>query len=106
MKKPKIICICGSSRFVAEMAIFRWELEKSGKIITLGLHLLPLSYTKVRGHAAENEGIAAIMDELHFRKIDISDKIFVFNLGGYIGKSTRKEIEYAEKIGKPITYLE
>jgi len=104
--KPEIICICGSSKFVAEMAIFRWELEKSGKVITLGLHLLPLSYIKVRDHGAENEGIAAIMDELHFRKIDISDKVFIFNYGGYIGESTRNEIEYTKKIGKPITYLE
>lgn len=106
MRKPIIICICGSSRFVAEMAIFRWELEKSGEVITLGLHLLPASYIKVRDHGAENEGIAEIMDELHLRKIDVSDKVFIFNKNGYIGKSTRNEIKYAEKIGKPITYLE
>jgi len=104
--KPKIICICGSSRFVGEMAILRWEMEKSGKIITLGLHLLPMAYIKVRDHGAENEGIADIMDELHLRKIDISDSILVFNKDGYIGESTRREIEYATKLGKEIGYLE
>lgn len=104
--KPKIICICGSSRFVAEMAILRWEMEKSGKIITLGLHLLPMAYIKCKDHAAENEGIADIMDELHLRKIDISDSILVFNKDGYIGESTRNEIKYAEKLGKSIQYFE
>jgi len=105
MKKPKIICICGSSRFVAEMAILRWELEKGGNIITLGLHLLPSLYINVKDHAAEKEGIAEIMDELHLRKIDISDEVFIFNKDGYIGESTRREIEYATKLGKKLKYL-
>jgi len=109
--KPKIICICGSSRFVAEMAILRWELEKLGAI-TLGMHLMPNGYGKTRGygkeydHLAELEGVAKKMDELHLRKIDMSDEIFVYNKNGYIGESTRKEIEYAKKLGKLIKYLE
>lgn len=105
MKRPKIICICGSSRFVAEMAILRWELEKGGNIITLGLHLLPFDYIKVKDHAAEAEGIADIMDELHLRKIDLADEVFIFNKDGYIGESTHNEINYAMKSGKPIKYL-
>jgi len=72
----------------------------------LGLHLLPRSYIRVQDHGAEFEGIAKKMDELHLRKIDISDEVFIFNKGGYIGDSTRNEIKYSESIGKPIRYLE
>ncbi len=45
------------------------------------------------------------MGNIHFRKIDISDEIFVIDVNGYIGNSTRKEIEYAEKMGKAIRYF-
>lgn len=104
--RPEIITLCGSSRFVAEMAVIAWTLEKEGKI-TLGLHLLPESYhTQVNDHLAEAEGVSAHMDELHLRKIDISDRIFVVNIDGYIGDSTRNEIAYATKHNKEITYLE
>lgn len=47
-----------------------------------------------------------LADEQHKRKIDICDVVFVLNVGGYIGESTRSDIEYAKKIGKPIVYLE
>lgn len=48
----------------------------------------------------------AALDELHKRKIDLCDYVRVLNVGGYIGESTRSEIDYAKRIGKPITYLE
>lgn len=46
------------------------------------------------------------LDELHLRKIDLADEVCVLNVGGYIGESTRKEIEYAKSLNKPIMYLE
>jgi hypothetical protein len=46
------------------------------------------------------------LDELHKRKIDLADEVLVLNVGGYIGSSTRSEIEYAEKLGRPVRYLE
>ena len=107
MKKPKIICLCGSSRFVDIMAVIAWKLERDEHAITMSLHLLPQWYAKdIPDHLAEHEGCAEEMDELHLRKIDISDEIFVVNWKGYIGKSTKREIEYAGKQGKPIRYLE
>ena len=45
------------------------------------------------------------MDELHLRKIDLADRVLVVNVGGYIGDSTKREIEYATATGKPIAYL-
>jgi hypothetical protein len=43
---------------------------------------------------------------MHKRKIDMADSIYVINPGGYIGSSTRSEIEYAARNGKEILYLE
>ena len=44
--------------------------------------------------------------DIHKRKIDMADEIFVINVDGYIGSSTRSEIEYANKTGKKVNYLE
>ena len=46
-----------------------------------------------------------MLDDMHKRKIDMADEIFVINVGGYIGESTRSEIEYAKMTGKAIRYL-
>lgn len=104
--RPEIICLCGSSRFVEQMAVIAWGFEKEGKI-ALGLHLLPENYPGVAAdHQAEAEGVAAAMDELHLRKIDLADRVFIVNPGGYIGESTSNEIAYAKAQGKPVIYLE
>lgn len=47
-----------------------------------------------------------MLDEIHKQKIDVSDEIYVLNVGGYIGESTKTEIEYAKVKGKKISYLE
>ena len=104
--RPEVVCLCGSSRFVAEMAMIAWGLEKEGKIV-LSLHLLPADYPGVAAdHQAEAEGVAAHMDALHLRKIDLADRVLVVNVHGYIGDSTRNEIRYAVRAEKPVVYLE
>jgi len=109
MDKPKIITLCGSTRFIEYFSVMAWELEKQGAIV-LGLHYLPPSYFAgsdiVESHLAEHERVAAHFDELHLRKIDLSDSIYVLNVDGYIGESTQREIDYAQKHGKDISYLE
>lgn len=109
-KGPKIICICGSSRFVDIAAVAAWNFEKQGAI-ALSMCLLPEWYGRETGktehhHYAEQENVAEILDELHLRKIDLADSVFIVNKDGYIGDRTRKEIEYAQSLGKPITYME
>ena len=47
-----------------------------------------------------------MLDDMHKRKIDMSDSIYVINFGGYIGQSTHSEIEYAKANGKEVRYLE
>ena len=103
---PEIVCLCGSSRYVAEMAIIAWALERDEGVIVLGLHLLPQWYTSQRDHQAEHEDVGAHMDELHLRKIDLAGRVLVVNIDGYIGESTQREIAYAERQNKPIRYLE
>ncbi len=105
--KTKLLTICGSSRFVDIMAVCAWLIERDEHAITIGLHLLPVWYPEIADipdHLAEHEGVADEMDELHFRKIDISDEIFVVNKNDYIGDSTRKEIEYAQANRKNIRW--
>lgn len=103
--RPRIICLCGSTRFIEHFAVMAWEIEKGGAI-ALGCHLLPASYGAAQSHQAEIEGVSDIMDRLHRAKIDLADEVLVLNIGGYIGQSTRGEIEYATAHGKPVRYLE
>lgn len=108
-ERPKVIVICGSSRFCRFMAVVAWLLEVREGAIVMALHLLPNWYWEEEAdippdHLAEDEGVAEDMDALHLRKIDMCDEIFVLDREGYIGDSTRNEIAYAKKIGKPIRY--
>lgn len=95
--KPKIVVLCGSSRFVDRMAVAAWLIERDENAIAMGLHLLPWWYSAehIPDHLAEYEGVAKAMDALHLRKIDLADEVFVTNVGDYIGESTRREIQYA-----------
>jgi len=94
--KPKVVVLCGSSKFTDIMAVCAWFIEREEKAITMGLHLLPMWYAKdIPDHLAEHEGVALEMDELHLQKIDICNEIFVVNYQDYIGDSTKKEIGYA-----------
>jgi len=106
MIKPKIVVMCGSSKFVDIMAVAEWLIERDELAITMGLNLLPQWYPDCPpDHLAEAEGCAEAMDELHLRKIDLADEIFVVNWDNYVGESTSKEIQYAEESGKVIRYF-
>lgn len=97
-KIPTIICLVGSTQFREAYRREFARLTFEGNIVqTCGcFHGDPEWGTAPKG----------MLDELHKRKIDISDFVFVINLGGYIGDSTRSEIEYAKRTGKLIFYLE
>lgn len=104
--KPKIVVMCGSSKFVQIMAVAEWVIERDELAITMGLNLLPSWYPDCPpDHLAEHEGCAKEMDELHLRKIDLADEIFVVDWDHYIGDSTRNEINYAKSRNIPIRYL-
>lgn len=97
----KIITLCGSTRFKQNFLDVQKKLTLEGNIvISVGLF----------GHSGDTEAmdeeIKAMLDRQHLAKIDLADEIFVINVGGYIGNSTRNEIAYAISKGKTITFLE
>ena len=96
--RPAIVTLCGSTRFKGEFAAVNRDLTKAGVMI-----LAP----GVFGHSGDSftEEDKVRLDDLHLRKIDLADEIFVVNPGGYIGDSTRREIEYAHRHGKAVRYL-
>ena len=99
--KYKVITLCGSTRFKDAFMKEQKRLTLEGNIvISVGLF----------GHSSDDEvwteGTKEMLDDMHKRKIDMSDEIFVINVGGYIGASTRSEIEYAIATGKTVHYLE
>lgn len=100
----RVVCFCGSSRFTSEMMTLSWLYAKEG-VIAIGWFVRPVVDGEPTHHLAELDGVAELFDELHLRKIDMSDEVHVVNVGGYIGDSTRREIAYAEAHGKPVKYL-
>ena len=98
-KDIKVITMCGSMRFSKEMMKISEELElKEGYAVIQCVY--NVNNQKYEGFDAE------LLDKIHRKKIDISDAIYVVNVNGYIGNSTRSEIEYAKSLGKEILSLE
>lgn len=104
----KIVTLCGSTKFKKEF------LEVQKKLTLLGYIVISVG---LFGHSGDSEvwenmdegtltKTKSMLDDMHKRKIDLSDMIYVINVGGYIGESTRSEIEYAISTGKEVRYLE
>ena len=111
IKGTKVICLCGSTRFTEQMLVTQWTLTKQGNVV-LTWCALPNSYFQEhafdinKSHIGDQEGVKELVDEVHKRKIDLSDEIFVINIGGYVGDSTRSEILYAVSEHKSVKFLE
>jgi hypothetical protein len=105
--KYKVITLCGSTRFKDEFMEAQKRLTLEGNIvISVGLF----------GHSGDNEvwenldegtltKTKEMLDDMHKRKIDMADEVYIINVGGYIGDSTRSEIEYAKQTGKTVKYM-
>lgn len=105
--RPRIVCLCGSTRFWREFQRSSLSETMAGRIV--------LSIGAASGTDDEHFGnlpreeydrVKTMLDELHKRKIDLADEVLVLNVGGYIGSSTRSEIDYAIAHNKPVRYLE
>ena len=104
----RIITLCGSTRFRREFEEVQKKLTLEGNIvISVGLF----------GHSGDSEvwegmdegtltKTKEMLDDMHKRKIDLADAVFIVNPGGYIGDSTRSEIAYARETGKTVLWLE
>ena len=105
--RPEIVVLCGSTRFYDEFQQANYDLTMQGAIVlSVGF------YPHAKAEHGHGEGVGhdsaekIALDELHKRKIDLADRVLVLNVGGYIGASTRAEIDYAQRWGVPVDYLE
>ena len=98
--KPIVVTLCGSIRFKQAFLDANFNETMAGNIV------LSVGGLERDEHFVLTEEEERMLSELHKRKIDISDEIFVLNVGGYIGKSTRSEIKYARQHGKNVRFLE
>lgn len=98
------VCLCGSSKFKDEINAENARLTMEGNVvISLGLF----------GHAdypdydwsTDVTDLKTKLDQLHFQKIRMAERVHVVDPNGYIGESTRREIAYAQSLGKTITYM-
>lgn len=104
---PKIVVLCGSTRFTDAFRQANLSLTLGGSIVlTIGCDMHSDAYVFAGYTPVELAKVKAGLDELHKRKIDLADEVLVLNVNGYIGESTRSEITYAKEIGRPIRYLE
>ncbi|MFD4572688.1 hypothetical protein ACFWNK_06050 [Streptomyces sp. NPDC058417] len=98
---PRIVVICGSTRFMAEMGEADLRETSAGRIVVKpGCDLK--SPHALWADPVEAEALKVRLDELHRAKIRLADEVLV--VGGYIGDSTRAEIAYARSLGKPLRF--
>lgn len=100
LDRPKIVCLCGSTRFEQAFKDANRKETLAGNIVlTVGFF----------GHGSDGEPTAEEkirLDLLHKQKVKLADEILILNVDGYVGQSTKSEIEYANNLQKPIRYLE
>lgn len=105
--RPRIVVLCGSTKFADVFRSENLRLTLAGDaVFTIGCDMRSDAHLFEGRPAAEVEKTKEGLDVLHKWKIAMGDVVRVLNVGGYIGSSTRSEIEYAQRIGKPIEYLE
>jgi hypothetical protein len=105
--RPTIVCLCGSTRFWQEFQQQNINETLAGKIV---LSIAPFNqHDDISfGHLSktEQQDLTARLDTLHRHKIDLADEVLILNVKGYIGESTKRELEYARKQNKIIRSLE
>ncbi|MEU3550653.1 hypothetical protein [Streptomyces longwoodensis] len=101
--RPPIVALCGSTRYWDALAEANLYETAAGRIV-----LAPGCNMKqphlLWADPVQADRLKAQLDALHRRKIDLADEVLIVNPGGYIGDSTRSELDYARRLGKPIRY--
>lgn len=105
--RPEIVVLCGSTRFGEAFRAANLGETLAGRIVlSIGCDTKSDADLEAAGKLGGPATTKAALDELHKRKIDMADEVLVLNVGGYVGESTRSEVEYAAAIGRPIRWLE
>ncbi len=103
---PTIVCLCGSSRFYDAFQRAYYDETMAGRIV------LSVGFRPDAAPDQHGEGVGCTpeqklaLDELHLRKVELADEVLVLNAGGYVGSSTRGEVEHARRLGKRVRWLE
>ena len=95
----KVITICGSLKFEKEMMLVAEKLTLQGNCVLTPIYQVSKEIKKTERELEK-------FKNAHFKKIELSDMIYVVNKDNYIGESTKLEIEYSKKLGKEIMYFE
>ncbi len=98
VEKYEVVTLCGSTQFKDDFIEVQKALTLKGKIV------ISVGFFEHEDVITDEQKL--LLDDIHKRKIDMADTIYVINKDGYIGKSTMSEIEYAQSTGKAIEYLE
>ncbi len=97
--RPTVVCLCGSTKFKFHFErVARDETLKGRIVLTLAV------FSQVDGEPLTDEQVT-MLRYLHRHKIKMSDEIFVVNVDGYIGESTREDIEFAKANNRRVEYL-
>lgn len=99
-----VITLCGSTRFKDEFMAASQNLTMAGNVV-ISVGFFGHTDFPDRDWTTDGSDLKRMLDRLHFQKIRMADEIYVVDPGGYIGESTRREIEYATSLGLPIRYL-
>lgn len=102
---PRIVCLCGSTKF---KSAFEEASRREGLAGRIVLSVSCFGHSGDLPPEATQDGhpTKTMLDQLHFRKIEMADEVLILNVGGYIGTSTRNELNYAQSLGKVVRYLE
>lgn len=103
-QSANVMTLCGSTKFEAEFADVNQRLTMEGwVVISLGMFSLP----DLPGYdwTADSSDLKGRLGRVHFQKIRMADEVYIVDPGGYVGESTRREIAYAESLGKSVRYL-
>ena len=114
VERPVIVVLCGSSRFKEQFDLANYRETMAGKIVlSIGFaghrqkfvdgYLVDMPHGEQFGCTAEQK---VELDKLHKRKIELADEVLIISVGGYVGSSTRSEIDHAVKLGKTVRWME
>lgn len=105
--RPRIVCLCGSTRFWRTFQEAGLQETLAGRIV-LSIGAASGTDDDHFGNLPkeEYEAVKEMLDQLHFRKIELADEVLILNLDGYVGPSTSRELAYARKLGKVVRFWE
>jgi hypothetical protein len=104
--RPHIVCLCGSTRFSQAFREATLRETLAGHIVlSIGCDMRSDTAVFAGLTPAELAQVKARLDALHKEKIKLADSVLILNVGGYIGESTRSELDYARRLGKPVRFL-